>query len=364
MKLVKRPGPIRALCVLMLLAVSTVAMAELPNYRVTPVMRPVRTGDQDILWYSGGALNNHGTMVVRGTQYGNPFAWYETVDKYGSVLQWLGGQSKYGSAYFSGINNWGDVAGSATHDWGVMRGTVVKDQGFGALVYGFNEDQYGGYYSDAWAYGLSDSGHVVGQATGSLDGRVRAYLWKDGVQQELGTFGGPSSSAVAVNNRGHAVGTADLPDGSYHAFIFRKGLMRDLGTLGGALSWASAINDAGQVVGGAQLADGSSRAFIYAKGLMTVLPTPEGAPASAWDINRTGTVLGAYTTDRSRPFLFDGSQLRNLEDLLTDAARARWTLTGAAAINDKGWILCSGHEAGDVHDTVLLLKPVAMATGH
>lgn len=358
MKFPRRPGPVRALGVLMLLAVSTVAMAELPSYRVTPVLRPERAGDQDIIWHTGVALNNSGSMVVRGTQYGNPFSWFESADKHGSVIQWLGGQSKYGTAYFGRINNWGDVAGSATHDWGVMAGVVVKGQGFGAHIYGFDEDMYNGYFSDAWAYGLSDSGHVVGQATGSLDGRVRAYLWKDGVQQELPTFGGTGSSAVAVNNRGHAVGTADLPDGSYHAFVFRRGQMRDLGTLGGALSWASAINDAGQVVGGAQLADGSSRAFIHSKGQMSVLPTPEGAPASAWDITRTGLVLGGYTTDRWHPFLFDGSQLRDVEDLLTDAARARWTITGVAAINDKGWILCDGRQAGDLHDTVLLLKPV------
>jgi hypothetical protein len=47
-----------------------------------------------------------------------------------------------------------------------------------------------------------------------------------------------------------------------------------------------------------------------------------------------------------------------VEDLLTDAARARWTITGVAAVNDKGWILCNGRQAGDEHDTVLLLKPV------
>lgn len=357
----RQSAPVRALWLLVLLAVSSVAMAELPRYRVTPVVRPVRGGDQDILWFSGVAFNNSGKILVQGSQYGNPYSWYETYDKTGAYLQWLGGADKYGWAGYSRINNWGDVAGSATHDWGVMQGVVIKDQGFEATIRGFNEGEYGGYYSDAWAYGLSDSGHVVGQATGSLDGRVRAYVWQGGVQQELGTFGGAGSSAVAVNNKGVAVGTADLPDGSYHGFVYRQGVMHDLGTLGGALSWANAINDKGQVVGGAQLADGSSRAFVHARGSMTVLPTPEGAPAAAWDINRSGVVLGAYTTDRSHPFLYDGSELRDVEGLLTDHARALWTLTGVSAVNDKGWLLASGHQAGDLHDTVLLLKPVRAA---
>lgn len=312
-----------------------------------------------MFWYAGVALNNSGASVIHSFQYGNGFTRYDEYDKKGNLTLMLGGQSKYDWAYFTGINRWGDAVGSATHVWGVMHGTVVRGQGFGALIYGFNDDPYGGYYSDAWAYGLSDSGYVVGQATGSRDGRVRAYVWRQGAQQELGTFGGASSSAVAVNNKGDAVGTADLPDGSYHAFVYRKGLMRDLGTLGGALSWASAINDAGQVVGGAQVADGSSRAFIHANGLTTTLPTPPDAPANAWDINSTGVVLGSYTTNRPHYFLYDGDQLRELEDLLTDADRAVWSLTAVAAINDKGWVLCDGRRAGDEHDTVLLLKPVA-----
>ncbi len=348
----------RALCAFALAAVSVSALAELPAYRVVPVLRPVPSGGVDMFWYAGVALNNDGTMVVHSFQYANPFSWFETHDKKGGFIQFLGGQSKYGTAYFSGINRWGDVVGSESHDWGVMKGEVLMDRGFGANIYGFNEDDYGGYFSDAWAYGLSDSGHVVGQATGSRDGRVRAYVWRGGVQQELGTFGGATSSAVAVNNRGHAVGTADLPDGSYHAFVFRKGLMRDLGTLGGALSWASAVNDAGQVVGGAQLADGSSRAFVHAKGQLAAVPTPEGAGASAWAVNGSGVVLGSYTTDRPHPFLFDGQRVYRLEELLSDTDRAHWTLSGAAAINDKGWVLCDGRRAGDEHDSVLLLKPV------
>src|SRR5262249_15237934 len=45
----------------------------------------------------------------------------------------------------------------------------------------------------------------------------------------------------------------------------------DLGTLGGATSWANAINNSGQVVGNAQTAGGSYHPFLYSSGVLTDL---------------------------------------------------------------------------------------------
>lgn len=120
-------------------------------------------------------------------------------------------------------------------------GTVLNDQGYAADVHGLPDDIYGGFFSDAYAYDANDVGQVVGQATSSTDGRRRAYLWKDKVMVEIGTFGGAAGSASAINRRGVVVGWADRADGTRHAFAYRDGRLHDLGTLGGSNSFGRAV---------------------------------------------------------------------------------------------------------------------------
>ena len=61
----------------------------------------------------------------------------------------------------------------------------------------------------------------------------------------LGTLGGPSSTAFALNDRGQVVGMADLPYKRRHAFLWDRGHLQDLGTLGEEGSCASGINNHG-----------------------------------------------------------------------------------------------------------------------
>ncbi|MBI5747805.1 MAG: hypothetical protein HZA00_01680 [Nitrospinae bacterium] len=66
---------------------------------------------------------------------------------------------------------------------------------------------------------------------------------------DLGTLpGGNQSYAYGINNSGQVVGSAFTEAGYYHAFLYSGGVMQDLGTLGGTHSFASGINDSGQVV--------------------------------------------------------------------------------------------------------------------
>ncbi len=83
--------------------------------------------------------------------------------------------------------------------------------------------------------------------------------------QDLGTLGGTSSLASAVNDRGQVVGFTYLPnDTEVHAFSWTQaGGMVDLGTPGGHSSQAIAVNDSGQIVGWAFTADGASRAVLW-----------------------------------------------------------------------------------------------------
>src|SRR5579862_9067036 len=74
------------------------------------------------------------------------------------------------------------------------------------------------------------------------------------VATDLGTLpGGTSSSPAlvnALNVNGQVVGSADTASGVTHAFSWTQlGGMIDLGTLGGGSSSATAVNANGQVVG-------------------------------------------------------------------------------------------------------------------
>jgi probable HAF family extracellular repeat protein len=67
---------------------------------------------------------------------------------------------------------------------------------------------------------------------------------------DLGTLGGGSSEASAMNSQGEVVGWSKTGAGQTHGFVYRASGMVDLGTLaGGAYSYATAINDRGQVLG-------------------------------------------------------------------------------------------------------------------
>jgi probable HAF family extracellular repeat protein len=145
-------------------------------------------------------------------------------------------------------------------------------------------------------------------------------------------------------------GGSSIPDDG-RAVLFRDGRAIDLGTLGGASSLASAINDRGQVVGTSLTPDGLEHAFLYEDGRMIDLGTL-GNPqiqhpiddSKAADINDAGQVVGA---SGGRAFLFDAGTLHDLNDLLEPGSGIH-ELWWADAINDLGQILATGYlENGD-----------------
>jgi probable HAF family extracellular repeat protein len=131
----------------------------------------------------------------------------------------------------------------------------------------------------SYAYGINESGQVAGSDISAL-GEPRAFLYANGVMRELGTLGGSSSFGRAVNDSGHVAGSAYNPDGLDRAFLYGSGGMLDLGTLGGDISYATGINNSDQVVGYSTDVNGQLRAFLVNAGPQDTTPPTLKVPAN------------------------------------------------------------------------------------
>src|ERR1700733_10112126 len=237
-------------------------------------------------------INNAGTVVgttyVNGTAHGTIWS--------GSAATDLGANS-----YALAINNSGEVVGGNGSAFTVVNGqlqSLGSPQGIGWSA----------------AYGINDGGTVVGD--GQLaNGTFRGMVWSpDGSVVLLGTLGGNSSQATAINNGGELVGFASVSSGYQHAFSMLDGLMIDLGTLGGGSSYAYGINDSAEIVGYSYLANGGQSAFLYDNGTMldlnSLLPANSGWDLLvAYGVNDSGQITGeGLYHGQLSAFLLTGSE--------------------------------------------------------
>jgi probable HAF family extracellular repeat protein len=225
----------------------------------------------------------------------------------------------------------------------------------------------GGQISSLTCFGpiaISDSGLILGQRGGptydSLEGIV--YNPATGSTQVLPSIpNGLQTWPRAINNSGDVVGSIQISrNGSLsteyysHPLLFKNGAVIDLGTLGGTSGDASAINNSGQIVGWAKTANNATvHAFSYNNCTILDLGTLPGDVASfARGINSAGQIVGDSSgTYADRGFLYGNGVMRNLNDLISPSSG--WTITSAIAINALGQILAYGTGAGN-GDEVLL----------
>src|SRR5580765_3951390 len=245
-------------------------------------------------------LNGSGEMagtesINQNIYYG--VYWNSTGEAFG-LPQMAGVDPFYGSRHTKahGINSVGQIVGAAKDSgpnyflhavlW-QNKDTLAQDLGFLG---------HGAYVDYSEAYGINDSGHVVGNS--ALGTANRGFLWRNGHMIDLGALSGQvvseasavnntglvvrkcnnytdtrrydvanssstpviqqlpipsgffSATPTAVNDSANVAGYAGSPNIDAHAILWRNGQAIDLGVWpGGHYSVAEGINDLGQTVG-------------------------------------------------------------------------------------------------------------------
>jgi probable HAF family extracellular repeat protein len=184
---------------------------------------------------------------------------------------------------------------------------------------------------------INENGQVVGRSADAA-GETHAFLWTDGVMQDLGPVA--AFSAVRINARGQVAWTSWTTGEPRRAFLWTDGVTQELGTLGDT-GWAGAraLNDRGQVVG-----ESNSRPFLWENGIMRELP---GLGGGGWAsaINNRGQVVGAsYEPVPGDPYgsilnavLWDGDQTVRLGKLSED------THSEGGLINQAGMVVAHSY---------------------
>lgn len=204
----------------------------------------------------------------------------------------------------------------------------------------------------------------AGRIAGDLAGR--AFLWDGASVVDLGTLGGPSSSALALSDNGLVTGGADRADNSRRAFLYGAGELRDIGQLG-VSSAGTGVNAAGQVAGTWVDDAGEDHAFLYSGGVARDIGDLGGGPAGygastsarAAGINAGGDVVGSSFLpgfSAYRAFLYREGVMRDLGTLGGPSS-------AAAAINDAGQVAGTSFIDGDVQHAFLFSDGVMADLG-
>ncbi len=172
---------------------------------------------------------------------------------------------------------------------------------------------YNGFEGGSYATGINNFGVVVGSSgISDTHGTDRAFRWSQ--SEGMVNLGTPASQGLPglsdftqsyaqnLNDAGLIVGAADRGSGLTRAVYWDpSGVIHDIGTLGGSSGWAYAVNDDNIVVGFSNNGSGN-RAFGFEPGgTITDLNTLLDASSTGWlitrayDINGSGVIVGEGT---------------------------------------------------------------------
>lgn len=267
-------------------------------------------------------------------------------------------------------------------------GQVVGYDATQAVLYnGSSLSQLGSPPGRSFAYGINDSGQIVGQYGGN-----QAFSYSGGVYTNIGAT---NSTATGINNAGQITGNV-ATDAGIQGFVYSNGTVTGLTPANATQSAAYAINNSGQIAGSAgQMlnealiysnngttnlsgtfpGDGStsaqavaisdngnavitsrdystqaSHSYLYANGVATGL---DGFEIIAKDVNNAGIVVGGDGLGAG--FLWQSGVMYDINALVTGLNG--WHISDAIGINENNQIAvlaCRGSDCG-----TLLLSTVS-----
>jgi probable HAF family extracellular repeat protein len=187
--------------------------------------------------------------------------------------------------------------------------------------------------SSSFAAAINKNGQVVGQSKIAGDIMVHPFLYTNGSMQDIGVSG-ISGYATSINSSGQIVGLSGA-----HAFLYSNGSMQDIGTLGNGSSVANGVNDAGQIAGYVNFGSYQT-AFLYANGSMQDI-----GGYSANGINNGGQIAGQADQDGGA-FIYSNG-LTNYLGVLGGAGN----YSMAIAINNSGQVVGASEIASNTSIT-------------
>jgi probable HAF family extracellular repeat protein len=258
-----------------------------------------------------------------------------------------------------------DINVGAITDEGVVVGSSGTSDGHVYATVWTSPQQYS-YLPGLADYSVAHDINAAGQVVGvSYDGNhdARAVAWSGGNLIQLGTLGGVTGVAMAVNNQGWVVGASQVrPGGVQHAALWASGQVLDLGSATpDADSTAMDINTQGQIVGVVSL-PGVYAAVRWDQGQASLLASLGGSFSRANAINDHGWVVGLSTVSggQGHAALWLGDQVLDLNSFMSPQDLSDgWYLSEAKDINADGWIVGTARNdrLGGV-EHAFLLSPV------
>ncbi len=299
---------------------------------------------------NANAINDLG-QVVGGALTGTPDPFAMIPQASCAILQTTGACSGFTFAYNALFTN----ATTETHAFlwqdGVMLDLGTLGGPDSTALINNDHGQVAG-----WSY----TSFVANPTTGAPT--VDPFIWspEDREMVDLGGLGGTFGAPFFTNNRGQVVGVSNLAgDLVTEPFLWSKSEgMKNLGTLGGTFGHPDWINDEGEVVGFSYLpGDQVGHAFLWRRGVMIDLGTLGSDPDSeAQSINAHGQIVGGDggPSGDLHGWLWEhGGPIVDLNRLILPGSGL--TVLGGNVINDRGEIAAAGMlPNGDAHAILLI----------